>query len=99
MIRAFNADKPFPRFVQEQVAADVLFPDTADGIEAIGFIAAGLWDFIGHAELPESKTDGKIARHLDPDDMVANTIGAFSSLTVHCAQCHQHKFDPISQED
>lgn len=99
VIRAFNTDKPFARFVQEQVAGDVLFPDTVDGIEALGFIAAGPWDFIGHAELPESKTDGKIARHLDRDDMVANTIGAFSSLTVHCAQCHQHKFDPISQED
>jgi mono/diheme cytochrome c family protein len=99
VIRAFNTDKPFARFVQEQIAGDVLFPDTVDGIEALGFISAGPWDFIGHAELPESKTDGKIARHLDRDDMVANTIGTFSSLTVHCAQCHQHKFDPISQED
>ncbi len=99
VIRALNTDKPFARFVQEQIAGDVLFPDTVDGVEALGFIAAGPWDFIGHAELPESKIDGKIARHLDRDDMVANTIGTFSSLTVHCAQCHQHKFDPISQED
>ena len=77
----------------------MLFPGTADGIEALGFIAAGPWDFIGHAELPETKIDGKIARHLDRDDMVANTIGTFMSLTVHCAQCHNHKFDPIPQED
>ena len=99
VIRALNTDKPYARFVQEQLAGDVLFPGTADGIEALGFISAGPWDFIGHAEVPESKTDGKIARHLDRDDMVANTLGTFSSLTVHCAQCHHHKFDPIPQED
>lgn len=99
VIRAFNADKPYARFLQEQIAGDVLYPDTTDGVEALGFIAAGPWDFIGHAEVPESKIDGKLARHLDRDDMVANAIGTFASATVHCAQCHQHKFDPISQED
>ncbi|WP_205678689.1 DUF1553 domain-containing protein [Aquisphaera insulae] len=99
VIRAFNSDRPYARFVQEQIAGDVLFPDTPEGIEALGFIAAGPWDFIGHAELAESKVDGKIARHLDRDDMVSNTINTFCSVTVHCAQCHDHKFDPISQED
>jgi len=99
VIRAFNEDKPYARFVQEQVAGDVLFPGTRDGIEALGFIAAGPWDLIGHEEVPESKTDGKIARHLDRDDMVANTFQTFNSLTVQCAQCHNHKFDPIPQED
>ncbi len=99
VIRAFNEDRPYTRFVQEQLAGDVFFPDAADGIEALGFIAAGPWDFIGHAELPETKTDGKIARHLDRDDMVSNTIGTFASMTIHCAQCHDHKFDPIPQED
>jgi hypothetical protein len=99
VIRAFNDDKPYARFVQEQVAGDVLFPGTVDGVTALGFIAAGPWDFIGHAEVPETKTDGKIARHLDRDDMVSNTINTFQSVTVHCAQCHDHKFDPIKQED
>ena len=99
VIRSFNSDKPYSRFVQEQVAGDVLFPGTVDGVEALGFIAAGPWDLIGHAEVPESKTDGLIARHLDRDDMVANTINTFCSLTVHCAQCHNHKFDPITQAD
>lgn len=99
VIRSFNDDKPYGRFVAEQVAGDVLYPDTVDGIEALGFIAAGPWDFIGHAEVPETKIDGKVARHLDRDDMVANTINTFCSLTVHCAQCHNHKFDPIAQED
>jgi hypothetical protein len=99
VIRAFNDDKPYARFVQEQIAGDVLFPDTVDGITALGFIAAGPWDLIGHSEVPETKTDGKIARHLDRDDMVSNTINTFQSVTVHCAQCHDHKFDPITQED
>ena len=99
VIRAFNEDRPYERFVKEQLAGDVLYPDTRDGLEALGFIAAGPWDFIGHAEVPESKTDGKIARHLDRDDMVANTMQTFNSLTVQCAQCHDHKFDPITQED
>ena len=66
-----------------------------DGMEALGFIAAGPWDLIGHVEVAEDRTDGKIARHLDRDDMVANTMSTFVSLTVHCAQCHDHKFDPI----
>ena len=99
VIRAFNNDKPYSRFVAEQIAGDVLYPDTADGYEALGFIAAGPWDLIGHAEVPESKLDGKIARHLDRDDMISNTINTFNSLTVQCAQCHNHKFDPISQDD
>jgi mono/diheme cytochrome c family protein len=99
VIRSFNADKPYGRFMQEQIAGDILFPDSSDAIEALGFIAAGPWDFIGHAEVPETKIDGQIARHLDRDDMVSNTMNTFTSLTVHCAQCHHHKFDPISQED
>jgi mono/diheme cytochrome c family protein len=99
VIRALNADKPYGRFVAEQIAGDVLYPGTVDGIEALGFLAAGPWDFIGHVEVPESKIDGKVARHLDRDDFVSNTIGTFMGLTVHCAQCHNHKFDPISQED
>lgn len=99
VIRSFNQDKPYHRFVQEQLAGDVLFPDTRDGFEALGFLAAGPWDLIGHAEVPESKTDGKIARHLDRDDMVGTTIQTFNSLTVQCAQCHDHRFDPIPQED
>jgi mono/diheme cytochrome c family protein len=99
VIRSFNADKPYARFVEEQIAGDVLFPDTPDGTLALGFIAAGPWDFIGHVEVPESKIDGQVARHLDRDDMVTNTANTFLSLTVQCAQCHDHKFDPVPQED
>ena len=99
VIRSFNEDKPYARFVREQIAGDVLYPGTVDGIVALGFVAAGPWDYIGHAEVPETKTDGKVARHLDRDDMVQNTVGTFCSLTVQCAQCHNHKFDPISMRD
>ncbi|MBK8035863.1 MAG: DUF1553 domain-containing protein [Verrucomicrobiaceae bacterium] len=99
VIRALNNDKPYARFIKEQIAGDALYPGTVDGITALGFIAAGPWDYIGHAEVPETKLDGKIARHLDRDDMVQNAIGTVCSLTIQCAQCHNHKFDPISQED
>jgi hypothetical protein len=98
LIRAFNEDRPYRQFVEEQLAGDVLQPDTRDGIEATGFIAAGPWDFIGHAEVPESKIDGRIARNLDRDDMVTTTLNTFCSLTVQCARCHDHKFDPVTQE-
>jgi Protein of unknown function (DUF1553)/Protein of unknown function (DUF1549)/Planctomycete cytochrome C/F5/8 type C domain len=99
VIRALNTDKPYARFVQEQIAGDVLYPNTGDGMEALGFIAAGPWDLIGHAEVPETKIDGKIARLLDRDDMVSNTMNTFASITVQCARCHDHKFDPVSQGD
>ena len=99
VIRSFNDDRVYATFVQEQIAGDILFRNSRDGIEALGFISAGPWDFIGHAEVPESKIDGKIARHLDRDDMVQNTMQTFVSLTVGCAQCHDHKFDPIQQEE
>jgi uncharacterized protein DUF1553/uncharacterized protein DUF1549 len=98
LIRAFNEDRPYRQFVEEQLAGDVLEPDSRDGIEATGFIAAGPWDFIGHAEVPETKIDGRVARNLDRDDMVTTTLNTFCSLTVQCARCHNHKFDPVTQE-
>ncbi len=98
VIRSLNDDKPYERFVREQIAGDVLWPETVDGITATGFIAAGPWDFIGHAEVPESKIDGKVARNMDRDDMVTSTMNTFCSVTVQCARCHNHKFDPITQE-
>ncbi|MEX0936750.1 MAG: DUF1553 domain-containing protein [Pirellulales bacterium] len=99
VIRAFNDDKPYGRFVEEQLAGDVLYPNSADGIVATGFIAAGPWDWVGHVELREGTIDKKNTRNLDRDDMVATAINTFASLTVQCARCHNHKFDPITQED
>ncbi len=98
VIRSFNEDKPYSQFVSEQLAGDVLYPGTEDGVLGLGFIAAGPWDFIGHVEVPEAKLDGKEARNLDRDEMVSATFNVFCSTTVQCARCHNHKFDPVTQE-
>ncbi|HEX6983957.1 MAG TPA: DUF1549 domain-containing protein, partial [Planctomycetaceae bacterium] len=99
VIRSLNEDKPYARFVREQVAGDALFPDDPDGVVATGFLAAGPWDLISHVEVPESKIDGRVARSLDRDDFVRAAMETFASTTVGCARCHHHKFDPVTQED
>src|SRR5262249_22267421 len=109
VIRSLNEDKPYSRFIKEQLAGDVLVAPssprgreggtTADGIIATGFIAAGPWDFVGHVELREGTVEKEKTRVLDRDDMVANAFSTFQSMTVHCARCHDHKFDPIPQKD
>ena len=99
VIRSFNDDKPYSRFVQEQIAGDAMFPGDPDGVIALGFVAAGPWDFIAHFEVGEGKLDGRIAKHMDRDDMVSAVFNTFMSSTVQCAQCHDHKFDPVSMED
>ncbi|HEY3394135.1 MAG TPA: PSD1 and planctomycete cytochrome C domain-containing protein [Lacipirellulaceae bacterium] len=99
VIRAFNEDKPYARFVEEQVAGDVLYPGTADGIIATGFLVAGPFDYVGQIEVAEGTLAKAITRNLDRDDMVSTVIGTFNSMTAYCARCHNHKFDPITQED
>ena len=99
VIRSLNDDKPYDRFVKEQIAGDALYPGTDDGIVALGFLAAGPWDFVGHVEVGEDKIDGRIAKHADRDEMIAATFNVFQSTTVQCAACHHHKFDPIRMED
>jgi hypothetical protein len=99
LIRAFNNDRPYARFVEEQIAGDILFPDSADGIVATGMLAAGPWDESSQQSIRDDTIDKKQAQNLDRDDMVTTALSAFSSATVHCARCHDHKFDPISQEE
>jgi hypothetical protein len=99
VIRALHTDMPYRRFVQSQIAGDVLFPGDPDGIIATGFVVAGPWDFVGQVELREGTVDKEKTRVLDRDDMAASTISTFCSLTAHCARCHDHKFDPIPQKD
>ena len=99
VIRSLNEDLPYGEFVKRQLAGDVLNVGDARAFELTGFLAAGPWDFVGHQELREGTVDKNLTRLLDRDDMVATAISAFTSTTAHCARCHDHKFDPIPQED
>ena len=99
VIHAFNSDKPYGRFVAEQVAGDVLFPAESQVIAATGFLAAGPFDESSLVSIREDSIDRLIGQYLDRDDIVTTTMGAFAGLTVGCARCHDHKFDPITQED
>ncbi|MBI1785734.1 DUF1549 domain-containing protein, partial [Candidatus Sumerlaeota bacterium] len=99
VIKSFNEDKPYARFVREQIAGDVIAPNEPDGIIATGFLAAGPWDFVGHVELREGTMEKARVRALDRDDFLANTVSTFMSLTIQCARCHDHKFDPIPQKE
>src|SRR2546429_777209 len=99
LIASFNTDKPYRRFVQEQVAGDVLFPDDPQAVVALGFIAAGPWDESSLRDIREDTIDRQIGRYLDRDDMVTTVMQTFTSTTVQCARCHNHKFDPIPQRD
>jgi hypothetical protein len=95
VIRAFNEDKPYPRFVSEQLAGDVLGKGDPHVEAATGFLVAGVHDTVGI----QTEEGTRQQRANDLDDMVATTGAAFLGLTVGCARCHDHKFDPIPQRD
>ncbi|GDY20290.1 hypothetical protein LBMAG56_16350 [Verrucomicrobiota bacterium] len=99
VIRAFNDDKPYAKFVQEQVAGDALFPGDAQATVALGFLAAGPWDHTLMVTVRADTVDHRSAQNLDRDSMVSTVMGTFQSLTVHCARCHNHKFDPVTQRE
>ncbi|MCY2984726.1 MAG: PSD1 and planctomycete cytochrome C domain-containing protein [Planctomycetota bacterium] len=93
MIDALNQDKPWSRMIREQLATDYFYPDEPQWTPALGFLGAGTFDLSTFATAPVTFD------YLDRDDMVTQTLSAFSSTTANCARCHAHKFDPISQED
>ncbi|HEV3025639.1 MAG TPA: PSD1 and planctomycete cytochrome C domain-containing protein, partial [Pirellulales bacterium] len=99
LIRSFNDDKPYARFVAEQIAGDVLYPDDPQASVALGFLAAGPWDESSLMCIGDDTVDKKLAQVLDRDDMITNVMSTFISATVHCARCHNHKFDPITQAE
>jgi hypothetical protein len=99
LIQSFNNDKPYARFVQEQVAGDVLFPDDPQATVALGMLAAGPWDESSLRDIVAGTADNLVAQVLDRDDMLTTVMTTFVSSTVNCARCHNHKFDPITTQD
>ena len=93
VIDAFNHDTSWSRFVREQLATDVFYPDESRLTPALGFLGAGTFDLSTFSTAPVTFS------YLDRDDLVAQTMSAFTSTTANCARCHSHKFDPITQED
>lgn len=93
VIDSLNRDTPWPRFVREQLAADRFFPEEPRLTAALGFLGAGVFDHSAFETAPINFD------YLDRDDLVTQTMGAFTSTTANCARCHAHKFDPITQED
>jgi mono/diheme cytochrome c family protein len=91
VVKAFNDDLPFDRFVTEQLAGDELPDRTERSLIATGFIRLGTWN-----DEPNDPNEYKYDRL---EDMVGATSTAFLGLTVKCARCHDHKFDAIRQAD
>ena len=95
LIRSLNQDKPFSQMVLEQLAGDRLAPDEPEVAVATGFLVAGVHDTVKIENI-----EGELQKRAnDLDDMVLTTGAAFLGLTVNCARCHDHKFDPIPQVD
>jgi hypothetical protein len=92
VIRAFNNDKPYDRFTKEQIAGDELYPGDAEALIATGFLRAGPWEHT-------SMSVEAVTRQLFLDDVTHSTASTFLGLTLGCARCHDHKFDPIPTRD
>lgn len=91
VIRSFNADKPYDRFLLEQLAGDELPDADTESMLALGFTRLGPWD--------DEPADPAEDRFDQLDDIVSTTAQAFLGMTLGCARCHNHKFEPLSQLD
>jgi len=89
VVKSFNADKPYSQFVREQIAGDEYAPGSDEAMIATGFLRLG----------PEGGGGGERGRQDQLDDVVMTTTLTFMGMTVACARCHNHKFDPIPQRD
>jgi mono/diheme cytochrome c family protein len=95
VIKSFNDDKPFDQFMIEHLAGDVIGKGNPDVEVGSAFLVAGPYDDVGNQSLVAQKN----IRAATLDEMVTATAGAFLGLTINCARCHNHKFDPIPTED
>jgi Protein of unknown function (DUF1553)/Protein of unknown function (DUF1549) len=91
VIDAFNADKPFDRFLTEQLAGDELDDSNAETMIATTFLRLGTWD--------DEPADPLVDRYEQLDDILGTVSATFMGLTLRCARCHNHKFEPLSQLD
>ena len=97
VIRSFNEDKPYDQFMREQVAGDVMEPVTSDGMIGPSLLVCGPWDQAGNAQA--NATQKMITREDELEDLLGVVGQSFLGLTINCARCHAHKFDPIPHED
>lgn len=95
VIRSFNADKPFNQFMVEHLAGDVVGADQPDVEVGAAFLVAGPYDDVGNQDVVAQAN----IRAATLDEIITATSGAFLGLTINCARCHHHKFDPIPTED
>ena len=97
VIDAINKDKPYNDFVREQVAGDEITGANVESVLATGFLRVGPWDAERGASVQPSEQVAE--RYNQLDDMVSTTSVVFLGITMGCARCHDHKFDPISARD
>ncbi len=96
VIKAFNDDMPYNQFVREQLAGDILAADPAAHVGYRGVVATG---FLALGKKALAQKDLPLKRYDVVDDQIDVTSKAFLGLTVTCARCHDHKFDPIATKD
>ncbi len=94
VVRSLNADLPYDEFVRLQIAGDVLKPGDAEAVRATGFLVAGV-----HNTVLGNDQMRAVARQDELEALVGAVGQTFLGMTVNCARCHDHKFDPISQTD